>query len=178
MLLLAVLIVIGIFYPDIKHHGIKAAYPTKYSHLVEKYAEKYNIQESLVYAVIKTESGFDPDAESHAGAKGLMQMTDETFSWMQQEIDGEVKYEPDRLFEPEISIKYGCALLSKLLNYYESYQLALCAYNAGMGNVSQWIELYGDGNGGLTEVPFPETESYIVKVLEAQKVYREVYSLD
>lgn len=168
------MVIVGcLLFPQIKRTALKQIYPIKFASIVEKEAKAYGISTSLVLAVIKTESGFDQNATSPVGAKGLMQMTDETFAWMQMEVDGEEAYSAENLYQPEISIKYGCALLKKLIDYYESVDLALCAYNAGMGNVSQWIERYGDDT--LSNIPFPETESYVIKVHKALDIYQEIY---
>ena len=63
----------------------KTLYPCKYSALVEQYAAEYDLDPLLVYSFVRTESGFDPDATSSVEARGLMQMTEETFLWLQQD---------------------------------------------------------------------------------------------
>ena len=62
---------------------VYGSYPLKYQDEVKAASEKYNVDEALIYGVIKTESNFNPDAVSHAGAIGLMQITPETFEWIQ-----------------------------------------------------------------------------------------------
>ena len=116
----AVLVVFAVqrLHPDVDH----MLYPRKYESIVKKEAKEYDLPQSLVYAVIKAESDFDPEAESPVGALGLMQMMPETFDWMQTHIGGE--YDASALLDPEISIKYGCALLRVLLNEYDN--LATC----------------------------------------------------
>ena len=100
----AVLVVFAVqrLHPDVDH----MLYPRKYGSIVKKEAKEYDLPQSLVYAVIKAESDFDPEAESPVGALGLMQMMPETFDWMQTHIGGE--YDASALLDPEISIKYGC----------------------------------------------------------------------
>ena len=87
-------------------------YPREYSELVEKYAFENSLPVELVFAVILTESSFRADALSSAGAKGLMQITDDTNDWisrMQGDVgwleDAEVT---DELFDPETNIRRGC----------------------------------------------------------------------
>ena len=82
----AVLVVFAVqrLHPDVDH----MLYPRKYGSIVKKEAKEYDLPQSLVYAVIKAESDFDPEAESPVGALGLMQMMPETFDWIQTDIGG------------------------------------------------------------------------------------------
>ena len=125
--------------------------------------------------VSKLESDFDPEAESPVGALGLMQMMPETFDWMQTHIGGE--YDASALLDPEISIKYGCALLRVLLNEYDNLATAVCAYNAGMGNVTSWLSdpAYSEDGVTLKEIPFEETRLYVQKVLQYKETYEKLY---
>lgn len=150
-------------------------YPRKYGSIVKKEAKEYDLPQSLVYAVIKAESDFDPEAESPVGALGLMQMMPETFDWMQTHIGGE--YDASALLYPEISIKYGCALLRVLLNEYDNLATAVCAYNAGMGNVTSWLSdpAYSEDGVTLKEIPFEETRLYVQKVLQYKETYEKLY---
>lgn len=157
--------------PDLEH----AAFPRPYRENVTACAAEFGLEESLVYAVIRAESGYDPNAESAAGALGLMQMTPSTFEWMQTHLGG--PYETQALFEPEVSIRFGCGLLRLLLNQYGDLTVALCAYNAGMGNVTSWLSdgaCSGDGKT-LSEIPFPETRAYVEKVLRYKELYEKIY---
>lgn len=169
----AVLVVFAVqkLHPDMDH----ILYPRKYSSIVKKEAKEFDLEQSLVYAVIKAESNFDPEAESPVGALGLMQMMPETFDWMQTHIGGE--YETSALFDPKISIKYGCALLRVLLNEYDDLGTAICAYNAGMGNVTSWLSdpAYSDDGVTLKEIPFEETRLYVQKVLQYKETYEKLY---
>ena len=99
---------------SIESKGIKKLiYPKKYSVYVEKYSKEYNLEENLVYSVIKVESKFKKDAISRKGAKGLMQISDITKNWAIEELD--LKENID-IFDPEINIKIGCWYLNKLYN--------------------------------------------------------------
>ena len=156
-----------------------AAYPTAYRDLVEPYAAAYGLDPSLVMAVIRTESRFDPAARSAAGALGLMQMTESTFEWVQwrEKVEDPLPFES--LTDPETSIRYGCATLALLKEMFENEQTALAAYNAGMGNVRKWLadERYSADGVTLKEIPFTETRQYVPKVIEAQKQYRALYNM-
>ena len=157
--------------PDVMEHS----YPRKYKSIVTEQAAEYDLEESLVYAVIKAESNFDAEAVSSVGAVGLMQMMPETFYWMQTHV-GET-YDESALYEPEVSIRFGCALLRLLLSEYGDLTVALCAYNAGMGNVASWLSdsAYSDDGKTLKAIPFGETEAYVQKVLQYKETYEEIY---
>ena len=148
--------------PDV----MEFSYPRKYKSIVTEQAAEYDLEESLVYAVIKAESNFDAEAVSSVGAVGLMQMMPETFYWMQTHVG-----------EPEVSIRFGCALLRLLLSEYGDLTVALCAYNAGMGNVASWLSdsAYSDDGKTLKAIPFGETEAYVQKVLQYKETYEEIY---
>lgn len=107
-------------------------------------ALKYQVPEKLLKAVAKAESGFDPRAVSHAGAKGIMQL-------MPQTAKGVGVTDP---FDPERSIMGGAKILGNHLKTYGDVDLALAAYNAGPGNVARY--------GGIP--PFGETQNYIRKI--------------
>lgn len=157
--------------PDVQ----KLSYPRKYASIVSAQAAEYGLEESLVYAVIKAESDFDAGAVSSAGAMGLMQMMPDTFYWMQTHV-GET-HDAAALYEPAVSIRFGCAFLSLLLREYGDLTVALCAYNAGMGNVASWLSdgAYSDDGETLKAIPFGETEAYVQKVLQYKETYEEIY---
>ena len=119
------------YYEETKLGLEKASYPKKYSEFVEKYSDEYGLESSLVYAVIRTESGFDPDAQSDAGACGIMQMMPSSFEWLQEKRGTEEEYTTDDLFNPELCIDYGCYLLTYFYDYYGDERCAVAAYNAG-----------------------------------------------
>ena len=74
-------------------------YPTKYSEYVDKYSEEYGLEKTVVYAVIKAESGFDAGDRSHTGARGLMQIMPETGEWA-AELIGIEEYDAEKLYDP------------------------------------------------------------------------------
>lgn len=153
-------------------------YPHKYSEYVEKYAAQYDVDANLVYAVIKCESGFDPAATSSVEAKGLMQLTDDTFEWVQTKT-GESGYVPSDLYAPETAIKYGTKLLSLHLAEFEDEALAIAAYHAGRSAVSGWLsdEKYTDATG-LHTIPYAETEIYVERVQNTKEIYEKIYRED
>lgn len=154
----------------------KNAYPREYSEYVEAYAEQYGVPETLIFAVIRTESSFDSGAVSSAGAVGLMQMLPETFEWLTDEILFD-HLESGMLYDPETNIKYGTYLLSRYYDRYGDWRLVFAAYNGGPGNLDKWLEdpEYSDGEGGLKKIPFRETRNYVKKVTDAWDMYERLY---
>jgi soluble lytic murein transglycosylase len=141
------------------------AYPKKYSEIVTEYAQKYQVDEDLIYAVIKTESGFNPEAVSVNNAKGLMQITEDTFNWIGTKL-GYTEYQHDDLFEPRIAIEYGTFFLSYLLDEFQNTDVALAAYHAGRGITNKWLqdERYSSDGKTLTQIPYRDTAHYVQKV--------------
>ena len=147
----------------------------EYGEIIEKAANTYNLEEPLIYAVINTESHFEPDAESGVGAKGLMQMMPSTFEWLQN-LRGE-SYDEDSLFYPEINIDYGCYFLRYLIDMFGEESTAVAAYNAGFAIVEEWLanpEYSSDGKT-LDTIPYPETDEYVKKVEKMKQEYIKRY---
>lgn len=156
---------------------VKRSHPIRYEKLIYKYAEDYGVSPVLILAVIKTESDFDPEAISSAGAKGLMQITDETFDWLMTKT-GE-KLDTELLYDPDTSIKYGSFFLKMLLDEFQVTDTALAAYNAGRGRINGWLadsSLSPDGKT-LSYIPISETRYYVYKVNNAIKMYESLYNL-
>lgn len=152
-------------------------YPKQYAEYVEKYSAEYDIDKYLVYAVIQTESKFDAKAVSSSGAIGLMQLMEETAREC-NEKEGLGYDIPGDLKNPEANIHIGCYYLSRLLEIFDGdKELALIAYNGGLGNVNKWLsdDAYADGKGGLDMTPYRETNDYVEKVLKSYKRYRDIY---
>ena len=150
-------------------------YPREYSEYVEKYAEEYGISEILLYAVINTESGFDKNAVSSADARGLTQITEDTFDWLLMKTGEDYSF--DDLFTPEISIKYGAYFLSLLQEEYAITETVAAAYHAGMGNVSSWLQNpeYSDDGQHLKKIPISDTAHYVDKIINAMEKYNSIY---
>lgn len=153
-------------------------YPTPYKEIVEAYAAKYELDPHLIYAVMRAESRYNPGAESHKGAKGLMQLIGTTASWGADEL-GIESFTESQIFEPEMNIRIGVWYLHKLMQQYKGdYVLVLAAYNAGSGNVSKWLgnEEYSRDGKSLHHIPFRETREYVKKVLKNLRYYQKLYS--
>ena len=156
----------------------KQLYKQEYSEYVNKYATANEIDPMWIYAIIKVESNFDTNATSGSGAKGLMQLMDNTATDIAKELNI-IDFEPSMLYDPEINIKLGTKYFDKLLSKYnENYYLAIAAYNAGIGNVDNWINkgIINSDASNIENIPYRETNMYVRKTLNAHTVYKELYN--
>lgn len=176
LLMMLTLVLIAIQGPKL---WVRVTHPFKYEDMVRSYAAANQLDPLLVAAVINVESKFDPDATSAKGAKGLMQLMDDTAIWAAGKMELGTFY-PEQLYDPEINIRVGCWYLSKLIKQFEGDEsLALAAYNGGSGNVAKWLQdpsLSSDGNS-LDRIPFTETEAYVEKVEAQRLIYNELYPM-
>jgi len=180
--ILVIIIIISIYillFNVIKLQNIimKKIYPINYSEYVYNYAQEYNVDPLLVFAIIKAESNFDPNIVSKSNAKGLMQLMETTANEIASKL--EIEYiENKTIFNPEINIKIGIRYFKDLLNLYDGNQLlAMTAYNAGIGNVDKWIQngiIKKDGSD-IENIPFKETNNYVRKIIRDYRIYQELY---
>ena len=178
---LAIILVIGIavlFWKLIWPQIELKRYPIAFSDEVSRAAKEFDLSEALIYSVILTESSFRSDAISHAGAKGLMQLTDDSNEWTALMLRENAS--PERIFEPELNIRRGCCLLSYLIREFGSYETALAAYNAGIGRVRNWLNMeeYSSDGKTLDFIPIDETREYVIKVTKSREKYQKLYQLD
>lgn len=154
---------------------LQSIYPKRYAELVQTNAAEFGLDEELLFALIKAESGFNKDAVSEAGAKGLTQITPETFEWLQTKTGQGL--ESDALFEPEISVYYGAYFLNMLSEEFENTQTALAAYHAGRGIVNEWLKdsRYSSDGKTLKNIPYEDTDEYVKKVIKYAEKYGELY---
>lgn len=150
-------------------------FPLKYEGLIEQNSKKYYVDKYLIMAVIRTESGYREKALSKAEAMGLMQITEETGEHIAEEL-GIEKYSKSMLYDPEINIEFGTWYLNWLLEQFDGdLKNALAAYNAGIGNVENWLlnKEYSEDGKNLDRIPFEETENFINRV----ELYRNIYKI-
>jgi soluble lytic murein transglycosylase len=150
--------------------------PLKHDDIIRQQAADKDLDPALIAAVIYEESRFR-DQTSHAGARGLMQITPDTADFIAKHSGGDL-FEQSDLATPQINIAYGSYFLRYLLDHYEGNEgAALAAYNAGIGNVDGWVERAGgiDSFEADSDVPFPETRAYVENVLDTRGDYREHY---
>ncbi|MDL2310825.1 lytic transglycosylase domain-containing protein, partial [Peptostreptococcaceae bacterium OttesenSCG-928-C18] len=147
----------------------------EYTDYINKYSEEYDVDPILILSVIKVESNFNEKAESHMNAVGLMQIVPETGEWIAEKL--KIDYTDEMLKDPEMNIKLGTYYLSYLINHFQDTDLAIVAYNGGMGNVDKWIkeEIVGKNGEGLNNIPIDEARQYVVKVTDQLEVYSTFY---
>lgn len=160
-----------------KDNILRRFYPLTYGETVYRYANEYKVDPLLVFTIIRVESSFNVTAQSKSGAKGLMQLTDQTGEWGAKKI-GISNYKKEMLFNPEYNIRIGCWYLNNLINQFDgNLLLALTAYNGGSGNVEKWLKNKDYSNTGtkLDKIPFSETEKYVQKIKKDYEVYKSLY---
>src|SRR5215218_10467130 len=154
--------------------------PLRHDDIIRQQARDKGLDPALIAGVILTESHFR-DQTSRAGAKGLMQLMPETADYI-AERSGGTAFEQGDLATPQVNIAYGSWYLRHLLDKYDGrVALALAAYNAGQGNVDEWLAdagARGEQFSAADHVPFPETRDYVKKVLAAREDYRRTYAVE
>ena len=169
-----IILLIIVLISSSKEPMMKITYKKDYSEYVSKYSEEYNVEEDLIYAIIKTESNFDPNAQSSKAAQGLMQLMYSTAEEIAEKIN--INLTEENILDPEININLGTNYISSLLNKYECVEIALAAYNAGSGNVDKWIEngvIQADGSD-IENIPYKETNTYVRKVMRDYNIYMQL----
>jgi soluble lytic murein transglycosylase len=154
----------------------KLAYPTPYAELVSEHAKKNELSPSLVYAIMREESAFDPDAESPADAYGLMQLILPTARQMARPLG--LPHDRISLKRPSVNIPLGARVLGKYRDKFpEDPLLAIAAYNAGPGAAQRWRKERPGASFDLWVelIPYVETRRYIKRVLGSAAVYAIVY---
>ncbi len=146
--------------------------------------EGYNVDPALLHAIMRQESRFDPSAESHSGARGLMQLMPTTATY----VSGVNSYKSSSgvhlLEDPETNIDIGQRYVKKLLNskqIKDDMLAMLMAYNAGPGNLQRWQSSLAQVNDPLLFIeliPIAETRNYVERVLSNYWIYRDRDGLD
>ena len=174
-----VVFMIVVFLVVFKDKILKIIYPKTYKEIVSVYAEKYNVNENIIFSVIKAESNFKNDAVSHKEALGLMQIMEETAKdvAIKYDINIDLNNAEQEILNVQNNINIGTKYLSVLIEKYQNIELAVAAYNAGTGTVDKWIEkgtIKEDGSD-IENIPYKETNNYVRKILRNYNVYEELY---
>ena len=166
----------------VSKEDMKNVYPQNFSNLVDTYAKKYDINTSVIYALIRSESFFDKEIVSSAGAVGLTQLMSPTAG----EIAQKLKLKDYELTDPQTNIMFGTYYLSELIRRGEGSLLrAFFSYNAGFRKVTTWLNSsiveFGTGSGldmdlFLETVPVSETREYGRKLIGATVMYEYLYN--
>jgi peptidoglycan lytic transglycosylase len=151
--------------------------PLSYADIIRQQAGEKHLDPALIAAVIYAETKFDPRPSS-AGAEGLMQILPQTAEFLAHR-SGATSFTTADLATPQVNIAYGSYYLRYLLDEYGGNRfLALAAYNGGEANVNHWVaEAKADHHSfTIGDIPFPETQAYVRKVIGAQRDYRSTYA--
>ena len=156
---------------------LKMFYPYPHEELVKQYSEQYKVDPCLVLAVIRTESRYNAQAVSRAGAKGLMQIMPETGTWIAKQMKM-TDFSEEKLYQPAYNIPMGIWYLGYLNKTFNGdITKMLAAYNAGESKVRKWLN-DGTWSGSLQdtdEIPYLETKNYVDRVLFDYRVYKRIY---
>jgi soluble lytic murein transglycosylase len=151
--------------------------PLQHEDIIRQQAADKHLDPALIAAVIYAETKFDARPSS-AGAQGLMQILPQTAEFLARR-SGATTFTTADLATPEVNIAYGSYYLRYLLDQYNGHIVpALAAYNGGESNVNRWLADARAHGHRLTigDIPFPETQAYVRKVLKAQHDYRHTYA--
>ena len=138
-----------------------------------------NVEQSIIYAIARQESAFNPSVVSPAQAYGLMQVTPDAGKYVCKKYGA--NFDLGRLKnDPVYNAALGAAELGGLIEDYRgSYVMTFAAYNAGRGSVKKWIDRYGDPRDPKVDavdwvelIPFSETRNYVQRIMENLQVYR------
>ena len=138
-----------------------------------------DVEQSIVYAIARQESAFNPSVVSPAQAYGLMQVTPDAGKYVCKKYGA--SFDLGRLkTDPVYNAALGAAELGGLIEDYRgSYVLTFAAYNAGRGSVKKWVDRYGDPRDPKVDavdwvelIPFSETRNYVQRIMENLQVYR------
>ncbi len=151
-------------------------FPVDHWDLIRQYAAARQLDPFLMTALIAQESTFQADVRSVANAYGLMQVVPATGRRYAQSL-GIRPFRTARLTEPETNIRIGMAYFADLLRQFGDIAPALAAYNAGESRVSRWVaERPGiDRDEFIDDIPFPETQNYVKRVIGTAEDYRQLY---
>jgi soluble lytic murein transglycosylase len=153
----------------------RTAYPLPYAAETRQAAARAGVDPMLAAGLIRQESTFEPNAVSHAGALGLMQLLPKTARRLARQT--RMGYSHQRLFDPDYNLRLGCVYLGELKKNFGSVEAALAAYNAGEDHVVQWQtgQKYQETAEFVESIPFTETREYVQIVIRNAEIYRSIY---
>lgn len=174
-----IILILIVFLIVFKNKIQRIFYPKSYEEFVSMYSDEYGVDENLIFAVIKAESNFQEDAVSHKDALGLMQIMKETAEDVARKYNIEIDFNNSEreILNVQNNIKIGTKYLAVLLEKYKNIEVAVAAYNAGIGTVDNWIEkeiIKSDGSD-IENIPYKETNNYVRKILRNYKIYQDLY---
>jgi soluble lytic murein transglycosylase len=155
---------------------LQVLFPVAYWDLIRTHAPAQNLDPYLIAALMAQESSFDADVVSHANAIGLMQILPSTGRSYARRLRIP-RFSKARLTDPATNVKIGTAYFADLVDRFGGVPYALASYNAGPGAVARWkAERPGiESDEFIDDIPYPETQNYVRKILGTAEDYRRVY---
>jgi peptidoglycan lytic transglycosylase len=155
---------------------LQVIFPLTYWDWIRKYSTARSLDPYLVAALIAQESTFDPKVRSSANAWGLMQVVPATGRRLARSL-GVTRFNTPMLTNPETNIRLGTLYFSRLVEQFGGTYYALASYNAGESRVVRWrTERPGlDQDEFIDDIPFPETQNYVKRILGTAEDYRMLY---
>lgn len=180
LIFILIILILFVFLGFFKDKLLMLIYPKTYQEIVNMYANNYNVDENLIFAVIKAESNFNQEAISNKKAIGLMQIMEETAKdvAIKYSINIDINNLRQEILKIDNNINIGTKYLQILIAKYNNIEVALAAYNAGIGTVDNWIDkgiIKSDGTD-IENIPYKETNTYVRKILRDYKIYKSLYS--
>jgi soluble lytic murein transglycosylase len=156
---------------------LRVIFPLEYWDSIRRYATARDLDPYLVAALIGQESTFDPAIRSAANAWGLMQIVPATGRRLARSL-GIPRFRTAMLTQPDLNIRLGTTYFARLVDQFGAEHLALASYNAGESRVVRWIaERPGlERDEFIDDIPFPETQNYVKRILGTAEDYRALYS--
>ena len=130
---------------------------SEYSRPYQEIVCRSGLEPALVYAIMKAESNFNENAVSKSGAVGLMQLMPSTAEFICRKQG--LVFHGEKLFDGAYNVMIGCMYMTYLLDRFSNERTAICAYNAGEGTVSDWLQNPQYSSDGLTLHTIPYTET-------------------
>jgi soluble lytic murein transglycosylase len=155
---------------------LQVIFPLTYWDWIRKYSTARDLDPYMIAALIAQESTFDPRIRSSANAWGLMQLVPATGRQLARS-QGISRFNTSMLTNPEINIRLGTLYFSRLVEQFGGTYYALASYNAGENRVVRWrAERPGlDQDEFIDDIPFPETQNYVKRILGTAEDYRTLY---
>lgn len=156
----------------------RSAYPRAFGPLVVRLAHRYDLEPNLLWAIMRTESAYRPDAISRVNAGGLMQLMPVTARRLAGEL-GLEGFKPANVFEPETNLLLAGKYLQAVRRKFRGQlTLVAAAYNGGPHNVARWLTMRGDAcqkDEFIEEIPYRESRRYAKKIIRLLSLYERIY---
>jgi soluble lytic murein transglycosylase len=159
---------------------LKVLFPVNYWPLIRRYSIAHQLDPYMIAALIAQESTFTADVRSAANAYGLMQIVPATGRHYARTLGLAKRFSLNLLTTAEPNLKMGTAYFSDLVKQFGGAHFALASYNAGESRVARWIAQRPGipRDEFIDDIPFPETQAYVKKILGTAEDYRRLYGAD